>query len=412
MKTKHAITTGLSSAISAILASGLPLSVAAQQQNDSILQEVIVTAQRREERLQDVPITITHLDSEQLEAANIQELSEIAELTPALRFDTQGPFTQPTIRGVGTSIVTSGSGANVGIYVDGFYVPNPIAADFQLFNIEDIQILKGPQGTLFGRNTTGGAILVNTEAPSTETSGILSASYGSYEAREFEGYFTTGLSDRIAVDISGVYSKGDGYIDNIATGKDDEAAYENWSVRGGIKAELSDRLTAILRYEHQEIDDPLVQEQAAYVLNGQPLTLAAVVPGAIVATEFGEVSHTGHVGFTADNDVYKLTLTLDLPLMTLTSYSQYREESSVFDQNAAPGSGHLVYINVPVDDDHAVYLAPLGMVDCSGRLELSTLIMRTPLTPIYPSVAHRLWILPVRSVTQLAKRFSWMPPIN
>src|SRR5258708_549114 len=88
------------------------------------LQEIVVSAQRREEKSRDVPITITTLNAEQLATANVNQLSDTAKLTPGLRFDTQGPAMQPTIRGVGTAITTSGGGPNVGIYVDGFFQPN------------------------------------------------------------------------------------------------------------------------------------------------------------------------------------------------------------------------------------------------------------------------------------------------
>ena len=132
------------------------------------LEEIVVTAQRREERSVDVPITITALSQQQLTTANVQNLVDIQRLTPALRFDNQSAFFQPTIRGIGTGITTSGGGSNVGIYIDGYYSPNPIAADFQLPNVTSVQVLKGPQGTLFGHNTTGGAILVTTADPTVD----------------------------------------------------------------------------------------------------------------------------------------------------------------------------------------------------------------------------------------------------
>ena len=128
-----------------------------------------MTAQRRSEKMVDVPISITALGAEQLATANVQNLADIQQLTPSLRFDNQIGFFQPTIRGIGTAVTTSGGGSNVGIYINGFYSPNPLAADFQLMNVTDVQVLKGPQGTLFGHNTTGGAILVTTAEPSAET---------------------------------------------------------------------------------------------------------------------------------------------------------------------------------------------------------------------------------------------------
>ena len=179
---------------------------------------IIVTAQRREEAQVDVPISITSLGAETLTAANVQQLSDIATVTPALRFDSQNQFVQPTIRGIGTSITTSGGGSNVGIYVDGFYSPNPAEADFELLNVESIQVLKGPQGTLFGRNTTGGAILVDTADPSFATRAIGKASYSRFDQFRTQGYVTTGLSDSIAVDLEGLYARGDDFRTNLAHG--------------------------------------------------------------------------------------------------------------------------------------------------------------------------------------------------
>ena len=145
--------------------------------NDS---EIVVTAQRRDERSVDVPVTVTSLSAATLETANVQDLSDIAKVTPGLRFDFASGYSQPTIRGVGTAVVSSGAVGNVGIYVDGFYSPNPIATDMQLLKLRSIQVLKGPQGTLFGRNTTGGAILVQTADPSTDTQAEAKASYGRF----------------------------------------------------------------------------------------------------------------------------------------------------------------------------------------------------------------------------------------
>jgi iron complex outermembrane receptor protein len=162
---------------------GLLASFSAFAQTDE-LTEIIVSAQRRAERLQDVPITITNIDADALVRANVENLSDIVSLTPGLRFDYAGPFTHPSIRGVSSSASVSGAGPNVGIYTDGFYDPKIVGADFQLLDVESVQVLKGPQGTLFGRNTTAGAILVNTVQPSTETHGDIEASYGSFNTQK------------------------------------------------------------------------------------------------------------------------------------------------------------------------------------------------------------------------------------
>jgi iron complex outermembrane receptor protein len=113
---------------------------------------------------------------------------------------------------VGTAITTSGGGPNVGIYVDGFFQPNTYVSDFELMRVQDIEVLKGPQGTLFGRNTTGGAILVRTADPSTTTSAEAKVSYGRFDAATVQAYATTGLTENVAFDIEGLYRRSDGYF--------------------------------------------------------------------------------------------------------------------------------------------------------------------------------------------------------
>ncbi len=237
---------------------------------------ITVVAQRREEAQVDVPISVTNLGSDALITANVEELSDITKMTPGLRFDFAGAYFQPTIRGVGTPVTSAGSQGNVGIYVDGFYSPNPLATDFDVMNVQSIQILKGPQGTLFGRNTTGGAILVQTADPSIETSGEARISYGRYNEVKAQAYATVGISDTVAFDIMGLYRRGDGWQRNISFQPKPKRVgdYENWSVRLGLLAQLSDDVEVLIRYQHGKIDDPGPLLTASYrdseIGGGQP----------------------------------------------------------------------------------------------------------------------------------------------
>ena len=124
--------------------------------------EIIVTAQRRAERQVDVPIAITAVSGESLVAAGITSTAELGQVVPGLRLDLSGAFFQPTVRGVGSATAGVGLTSNVATYIDGVYRPSPFTTNFELGDLETIQVLKGPQGTLFGRNATGGAILVKT----------------------------------------------------------------------------------------------------------------------------------------------------------------------------------------------------------------------------------------------------------
>ena len=294
--------------------------------------EIVVTAQRREEKAKDVPITLTTITADDLGQGDIQQLSDIAKLTPAMRFDQYGGFVQPTIRGVGTAVSASGAGSNVGIYVDGFYAPNPLSNDFNLLNVSSITVLKGPQGTLFGRNSTGGAIQVTTTDPSEGTYSVADVSYGRYNTQKYQAYVNIG-SDAIAFDIAGLYSKGDGFVTNIVTG-DKDAAYDSWSIRTGVKANLSDNASLMFRYTHSDVDDPTYVAFNSYVENGMVLSagaaLSPLIPGGVIAaSERGESSQTSGAAFTSKVDAFQLTGEVDLGFGTLRSYSQYRKESSL-----------------------------------------------------------------------------------
>ena len=333
--------------------------------------EIVVTAQRREERSVDVPISVATLSNDQLQTANVTQLSDTSKLTPGLRFDSAGSAVQPTIRGVGTAITTSGGGPNVATYVDGFFLPNTYSSDIQLMKVSSIQVLKGPQGTLFGRNTTGGAILVTSADPSTETAGEVRAQYGRFNAVTLQGYVTTGLSDSVAVDVEGVFRSGDGYFTDRVAKNDKVGKYTNWSVRAGIKADFSDAVSLLVRYTHTENDDPTNQNVNVFVdSDGQAGFLSKVsaagrtaygrqdsrglplayffAPASTVATAPGDIRLDARTGLKVKIDMVTGTLNADLGFANLTSYTQYRRESSPYfgdlDATALPFFGLFVNI--------------------------------------------------------------------
>lgn len=289
--------------------------------------EIVVTAQRRSERQVDVPISVATLSSEQLQTANVQQLADITKITPGVRFDFASGFFQPTIRGIGTAVTTSGGGGNVGIYIDGFYSPNPLAADFKLMNVQSIQVLKGPQGTLFGRNTTGGAILVQSAEPSTTPSAEFEASYGRFNELRTQGYATFGLTDKIAVDIEGMYTRGDGWLTDISNNRR-VGDYKTWSVRTGLKVDLTDSLSVLLRYQHSYVNDPTSTLAASYnhpsFGSGAP-TFAQ--PGQFTFNPNEIASGSIPEFFIAKSDVVQGTIKADLGFADLTSYTQYRKEN-------------------------------------------------------------------------------------
>ena len=320
------------------------------------VQEVVVTAQRRAERQVDVPISITALGQQQLATANVQNLGDIEKLTPSLRFDNQAGFFQPTIRGIGTSVTTSGGGSNVGIYVDGFYSPNPLAADFQLTNVTSVQVLKGPQGTLFGHNTTGGAILVTTADPSTDPHADAKVTYGKFNTQRYQAYGTTGLGQNVAVDLEGLYTKGNGFLTNILDGDDHVGAYDNWTVRTGLKVNLTDKVSVLARYTHSRENDPnamLTNSNTDTTIDpttGRPWGVQTFAVPGLYTTNPNQVAANLPRFVRDETDIAQLTVKADLGFANLTSYSQYRREdvdqSEDLDQTGLP----IFQLGLPVYD--------------------------------------------------------------
>jgi iron complex outermembrane recepter protein len=303
-----------------------PAFAQSDQKQSEDLETIVVTAQRRSERLQDVPITITNLSAQQLTDANVRTTSDIASLTPSLRYFDDGPFAQPIIRGVGTQLVGQTTGTNVGTYVDGFYLPSALESDFQFNNVDNVQVLKGPQGTLFGRNTEGGAILVTTSKPSTTTRADFQVDYGSYNAQIYNGYFTMGLLDNLAFDVAAIDSKGNGYTRNIWNANTDIGAYQNSSFRTGLKFDPTDKVSILFRAQYQSVGDPTNDMMQPVLINGVPASLGIVIPGALIATQPNSVAMEYPDGINEHSSSYQLTTTADLDFATLTSYTQYRSD--------------------------------------------------------------------------------------
>lgn len=334
--------------------------------------EIVVTAQRRSERSRDVPISVTTLNPQQLSTANVTSLSDITKLTPAMRFDAAGSNVQPSIRGVGTAIATSGAGPNVGIYVDGFFQSNPAVADFQLLKVQNIQVLEGPQGTLFGRNTTGGAILVTTADPNTNSSGELKLGYGSFNAITAQGYATFGLGKDVAMDVEGIFHAGDGYVRNLTPNVGD-GKFKNWSVRTGLKANVASNVSVLLRYTHSSTDDPsplltsatvdssgganyLSQvSSAGRAIYGANNTIGKALiyyytPAAYFATAPGTINSSEKPVFTNVSDSVQGTIKADLGFANLTSYTQYRHDNAVNRQELGESAFPAFYIYIGVND--------------------------------------------------------------
>lgn len=199
------------------------------------IQDIVVTAQRREEKLQNVPISVTALSSQQLSAAGIANVQDVAVLTPSLAASGQLGNFQPRIRGIGSSLFGPGIESSIATYIDGVYVAALPASLFSFAGVDRVEILKGPQGTLFGRNATGGLVQIVTKKPSFTPSGLVNVSYGNYQTISGDIYLTTPASDKIAVDFAmhGL-SQDKGYGKNEFTGEDNNRTDYDIAVRSQL----------------------------------------------------------------------------------------------------------------------------------------------------------------------------------
>lgn len=183
--------------------------------------EILVTAQRREERLQDVPISITAVGSEEIARRQVADISQLTGAIPGLTIGGAAGSNASniiTIRGVTGLVQAIGGSQGAGVYLDGVYLSRPDAAFFVLDDVERLEVLRGPQGTLYGRNTTAGAINIITREPKAELQGGADVSYGDYDSLRARGSLSGPIADSLYIGISGSYSRHKGYLVNEVTG--------------------------------------------------------------------------------------------------------------------------------------------------------------------------------------------------
>lgn len=219
------------------------------------VEEIIVTAERREGRLQDTPISITAISASGLEARGIRDLKGLDIATPNLQLnsgrpDGGGSAASATIRGVGQNDFQFPNDPGVGMYVDGVYLARTLGGLMSIVDIERVEVLRGPQGTLFGRNTIGGAINIVTQAPTNDFNGKISLTYGSFNRVEAKGSLNVPLIDgKLAARLTAGVIKADGIGKQIPTGVE-LADEDRQIVRFALRGTPSDDVTIDLAFDY------------------------------------------------------------------------------------------------------------------------------------------------------------------
>ncbi|HEY0682171.1 MAG TPA: TonB-dependent receptor [Steroidobacter sp.] len=219
------------------------------------LEEIIVTAQRRSERLVDVPISVAAVSISEMERAGAMSLESLNKLVPGIYLQRDVYGLSPTVRGIGSTLSSSGGESNVSVYVDGVYLPFKATNIFDLASVSDVQVLKGPQGTLFGRNATGGAILITTLDPSMDPAARLRVSYERFGQARGSGYVNVPIAEGIAANAAVSYRHSDGYIRDSRT-NDLVNEGEDYSGRMKFLWQPTDSLSIVLAGYLSKFDDP------------------------------------------------------------------------------------------------------------------------------------------------------------
>jgi iron complex outermembrane receptor protein len=285
--------------------------------NNLILEEVQVTAQKRVESLQDVPLSVAAVSGEKLEEAGIENLEDLTSLIPNIHLTETGISTQLRVRGIGSDN-SQGFEQSVGMYIDGIYHGRAQLFRAPFFDLERAEVLRGPQGTLFGKNSIAGALNLTTAKPTEDFQGKVSASYEfENEQQEINAVVSGPLTDTLNGRLALRTYEDAGYIENHYTGETD-AEQEEKAVRASLDWAPTDKLNILLTAEESRfdvygrqfeisLDEPNENTGLTY---GQYLQLLSALGPDNYESELNYVRHT-NAPEVSENEVSKLTLTAD-----------------------------------------------------------------------------------------------------
>jgi iron complex outermembrane receptor protein len=246
----------LKGAVAIALAGFLAAPAAAQM--EGVLEEIVVTAQKREEALQDVPISVATTQGENLNAmfSGSDDVLALSGRVPGLYAESSNGRSAPRfyLRGLGNIDFDLAASQPVSFIMDEVVMENVVLKSFPLFDVNNIEVIRGPQGTLFGRNTTAGIIKVNTRRPGDETSGYAKASWAENNTINVEGAIGGGLTDTLSARISALHRSRDNWITNGHTGEESLGDYTDTAVRLQALWEPTDRFSALLSVQTRQLE--------------------------------------------------------------------------------------------------------------------------------------------------------------
>ncbi|MEL0155631.1 TonB-dependent receptor domain-containing protein [Sphingopyxis sp.] len=307
--------------------------------------DIIVTATKRSQTLQDTPIAVSVTSAADIQNAQIRDLIDLQSAVPSLRVSQlqSSANTNFIIRGFGNGANNPGIEPSVGVFIDGVYRSRSAAQIGDLPNVERIEVLRGPQSTLFGKNASAGVISIVTQKPQYEFGGSVEASYGNYDAFVIKGDITGPISDKIAFSLGGNYNRRDGYARdvNLDTDVNDR---NRWGVRGQLLFEPTEALTIRLIGDYDKIDENCCI--AGNVIAGPTVAITNALAGGPSVDANNPFSYRVYNNFLSSNLIKNYggsgQIDYDLGNMSLTSITAYREVRSNTNQDSDFTSADLI----------------------------------------------------------------------
>ena len=316
--------------------------------------EIIVTATKREKTLQDVPVAVSVTTAETLERAQIRDISDLVSVVPSLRVvQLQGSqATNFFIRGFGNGSNNVGIEPSVGVFVDGVFRSRTASQINDFPDIQRVEVLRGPQSTLFGKNASAGVVSIVTKEPQFTFGGSLEASYGNFDAKVLKGYVTGPVAENLAFSLAGGLNKRDGYVKDLAS--DTRTNERNrWFVRGQALFEPTDQLKIRVIGDYDKID-----ENCCGIVNIQSSAATAAIMspfiGGMVNDPKDRFKDKVYNNFPSTNEIenygFSAQIDYDTGPFQLTSITALRRTHAVNDQDSDFTSARLLATNL--EDKH------------------------------------------------------------
>lgn len=319
---------------------------AGDEDSSRTLQTVTITATKREQTLQDVPVAVSVVDSSVIEQAEIVDLNDLQSIVPSLRIGQYqtSANTNFIIRGFGNGDNNAGIEPSVGVFIDGVYRSRSAAQISDLPNIQRVEVLRGPQSTLFGKNASAGVISIVTEKPQYEWGGSAEATVGNFNMFRVAGDVTGPISDTVAFSLGANYNTRDGYADDLNTGADINDR-NRWGVRGQLLIEPTEDLSFRIIGDFDKIDETCCV--AANIVNGMTGPAIFALGGQLDPEN--PYSYNVYSNLDSTNDVENSGLSVQADyafgFADLTSITAYRSSKLETDQDSDFTSADLLSRN-------------------------------------------------------------------